>query len=99
MGRKPKESPRRLAEKLLQIRNTLGLSQNEMRRRLELPEKFQQASISGYELGTRIPPLTVLLAYAEVAGVYVDALIDDRLDLPTKLPAQPKSAGVRRKKS
>jgi hypothetical protein len=29
----------------------------------------------------------VLLKYAEVAGVYVDVLIDDRLNLPNKLPS------------
>lgn len=98
MGRSTKESPRRLAKKLLQIRSALGLSQNEMRRYLGLGEKYLQGSISGYELGTRIPPLVVLLAYAEVAGVYVDVLIDDRLDLPEKLPCKPKSEGVKRRK-
>ncbi len=97
MGRNTKESPARLAKKLLKIRNTLKLSQNEMRRYLELSEKYQQGSISGYELGTRIPPLIVLLQYAEVAGVYVDVLIDDRLDLPSKLPCNPKSIGIKRR--
>lgn len=97
MGRNSRESPRRLAEKLLQIRNALGLSQNEMRRHLDLPEQFQQASISGYELGTRIPPLAVLQAYADAAGVWVDVLIRDDLDLPMMLPCKVKSEGVRRR--
>lgn len=90
MGRASKRSPTRLAEKLLQIRTALGLSQNEMIRRLGLTDELVQASVSGYELGTRIPPLHVILLYAEVAGVCTDTLIDDRLDLPAKLPAKPK---------
>lgn len=88
MGRASKRSPTRLAEKLLQIRLALGLSQNEMIRRLGLEDELMQASISGYELGTRIPPLHVLLLYAEAAGVCTDTIIDDRLDLPAKLPAK-----------
>jgi hypothetical protein len=47
----------------------------------------------------REPPLTVLLKYAEVAGVWIDVLVDDDVDLPEKLPASPKSEGIRRKKS
>jgi transcriptional regulator with XRE-family HTH domain len=90
MGRASKRKPGRLAEKLLQIRFALELSQNEMIRRLELSDELMQASISGYELGTRVTPLSVILRYAEVAGVCTDILIDDRLDLPAKLPAKPK---------
>ncbi len=86
MGITAREKPARLPEKLLQIRNALGLSQNEMLRRLGLGKGYFRSSISGYELGTREPPLPVLLRYAEVTGVYVDVLIDDRLNLPDKLP-------------
>lgn len=98
MGRSSKEKPARLAEKLLRIREGLGLSQNEMRRHLKLGKKYLQGSISGYELGTRIPPLDVLRAYAEAAGVWMDVLVNDDLDLPVRLPSDPKSAGVPRKK-
>ncbi len=90
MGRASKRKPTRLAEKLLQIRSALGLSQNEMIRRLGLSDELLQASISGYELGTRIPPLHVILLYAEVAGVCTDTLINDKLELPDKLPARQK---------
>ena len=38
----------------------------------------------------REPLLPVLLAYARLAGVSTDVLIDDELDLPAKLPAKPK---------
>jgi transcriptional regulator with XRE-family HTH domain len=87
MGITAREKPARLPEKLLQIRNALGLSQNEMLKPLGLGEGYFRSSISGYELGTREPPLPVLLKYAEVAGVYVDVLIDDRLNLPARLPS------------
>lgn len=90
MGRASKRKPDRLAEKLLQIRLALGLSQNEMIRRLGLSDELLQASISGYELGTRIPPLPILLLYAEVAGICTDVLINDKLNLPAKLPSVPK---------
>jgi transcriptional regulator with XRE-family HTH domain len=90
MGRASKRKPTRLAEKLLQIRLALELSQNEMIRRMGLSDELLQASISGYELGTRIPPLHVILLYAEAAGVCTDTLINDKLDLPDKLPAKPK---------
>ena len=98
MGRNAKEKPLRLAEKLLQIRVSLKLSQNEFISHLGLPENFKQGSVSGYELGTRIPPLSVLQSYADAAGVWVDVLIRDDLDLPGKLPCHPKSTGVKRKK-
>lgn len=47
-----------------------------------------------YETGTREPPLKVLLRYARAAGVCVDVLIDDDLDLPLKMPSTPQHSGV-----
>ena len=84
MGRSSKHKPKRLARKLLQIRLAIGLSQNEMIRHLGLEDDIVQASISGYEIGTRIPPLNILLRYAEAAGISTDILIDDRLNLPRR---------------
>jgi len=75
MGKTARPKPARLTEKLLQIRTSLELSQNGMIRRLGLAEELFQGSISGYELGTREPPLPVLLKYAQVAGVNVDVLL------------------------
>jgi len=89
MGKSRRPKPARLTEKLLQIRARLGLSQNQIIRRLGLSEELYQASISGYELGTREPPLPTLLKYAEIAGVCMDVLINDKLDLPEKLPSIP----------
>jgi transcriptional regulator with XRE-family HTH domain len=86
MGRATPAKPKRLAEKLLDIRRALGLSQNEMLRRIGSPDRLIQTSISGYERGVREPPLLVLLEYARVAGVCMDVLVDDTLELPAKLP-------------
>lgn len=88
MARGARLKPDRLAEKLIQIRTALGLSQNELIRRLEID--LTQNRISEYETGKGEPPLPVLLRYARLAGVSTDVLIDDELDLPAKLPAKPK---------
>jgi transcriptional regulator with XRE-family HTH domain len=96
MGSVARQRSKRLAKKLRHIRTALGLSQNAMLRHLGLAEKMFQSRISSYELGTREPPLPVLLAYAKAANVYVDALIDNDVDLPEKLPNPTKSEGIRR---
>lgn len=96
MGLTPRPKPARLPEKLLQIRMALGLSQNEMLRRLGQEDRTIRSTISGYERGEREPPLPVLLEYARAANLYVEVLIDDALDLPEKLPARKKSEGVKR---
>jgi transcriptional regulator with XRE-family HTH domain len=90
MGSRARPKPGRLAEKLLQIRLSLDLSQDGMLAQLELGESHFRSAVSGYELGTREPPLPILLKYARLAGVCVEVLIDDELDLPAKLPAKPK---------
>jgi transcriptional regulator with XRE-family HTH domain len=94
MGRSSRPKPVRLAEKLLQIRSALGLSQDQMLERLGYADTLFRSSISGYELGKREPPLPVLLSYAHVAGVWVDVLVDDEVDLPHQFPSNRKSAGV-----
>ena len=90
MGKRARMRQERLAEKLLQIRQVLGLSQTEMLRRLGFEDVLDYKRISEYELGKNEPPLAVLLSYARAVNVSTDVLIDDRLDLPAKLPAKPK---------
>jgi transcriptional regulator with XRE-family HTH domain len=90
MGTRARLKPERLAGKLRQIRAALGLSQNELIRRMGAEDLMAQNTISEYELGKREPPLLVLLKYAEAAGVCLDVLANDNLDLPAKLPAKPK---------
>ena len=99
MGKYPRRKQERLAEKLLQIRLALGLSQNEMLRQLGAEEYLYRTNISNYELGEREPPLYVLLEYARLANVWMDVLVDDELDLPSKLPAKTKHEGVKRRQS
>lgn len=98
MGRAARRKPVRLGEKLLQIRMAFGLSQDRMVERLSTSDTLTSASISAYELGHREPPLEVLLEYARLANVYLDALADDGLELPERLPASTKSEGTKRKK-
>jgi transcriptional regulator with XRE-family HTH domain len=98
MGRAARPKPSHLGEKLLRIRNALGLSQDGMVERLSASDTLTSASISAYELGQREPPLAVLLEYARMANVYLDTLADDELDLPELLPASLKSEGIKRKK-
>ena len=91
-----RERPARLAEKLLQIRTSLGISQGEMLRRLGEEEKSYRFYVSNYETGKREPSLPVLLEYARIANVLIEVLADDNLDLPETLPSPTRSEGVRR---
>ena len=86
MGHKA-EKPKRLAKKLLQIREALGLSQNGLVNHLGLTGQLSQGKISEFETGRREPSLLVLLRYARATGVSMDVLVDDELDLPERLPA------------
>ena len=89
MGVRPRQRPKRLPEKLLAVRTALGLSQAQMVKRLDAEGAIVPGQISEFETGKREPSLIILLEYARAAGVCVDKLIDDRLDLPAKLPAKP----------
>ncbi len=88
MGKKARQKPKRLAEKLVRIRTALGLSQSEMLRRLEAEDEIDYTAISKYELGRNEPSLIILLRYARVANVSTEVLIDDELNLPEKLPTR-----------
>jgi transcriptional regulator with XRE-family HTH domain len=90
MGTKPRQKPQRLGEKLLAIRNALGLSQAQMVKRLDVEGMVVPSQISEFDTGKREPSLIVVLQYARLAGICADVLIDDKLDLPDKLPAKPK---------
>lgn len=96
MGSASRQKPAKLAEKLLVIRQKLGLSQNGMARHLSLSDELEQERISKYERGVLEPPLHVLSAYAEVANVYLEVLAKDNLDLPETVPSKKKSEGIKR---
>ncbi|MGH9962385.1 MAG: helix-turn-helix domain-containing protein [Pyrinomonadaceae bacterium] len=95
MGKHPRRRQRRLGEKLLQIRETLNLSQSEILRQLGLDEEFSRNIISNYEKDHREPPLFILLRYARLAGICLDAIVDDDVNLPKRLPATPTHRGVK----
>ncbi len=81
MPSKARKSPARLAEKLLEIRKHLGLSQSEMVRRLGAEAEINRGKISEYERGQRIPQLHILLAYARAGKTTMEVLVDDKLEL------------------
>jgi DNA-binding XRE family transcriptional regulator len=80
VGRHPRNKARLLRHKLLAIRKRLGMSQTEMARALDL--KAHYSAVSNFELGTREPDLLVILRYARLAGVPMEALADDAISLP-----------------
>ncbi len=89
--------PRRLAEKPLHIRNALGFSQGELYRRLGVEDLIPAKRLSRYERDELEPPLPVLLQYARAAGVHMEDIVDDELDLPSKLPGNVRYQGSTRK--
>jgi transcriptional regulator with XRE-family HTH domain len=87
MARRP--APKRLGEKLLQIRTAFGLSQAGIVDRLDYTDSpLYPAQISNFEQGKREPPIQLLLAYARLANIPLEILADDKLNLPAKLPAK-----------
>ena len=86
MVTKLRSRPGNLSQKLRQIRIDLALSPVEIVRRLGFEDSMHVGRISEYERGLREPSLLVLLAYARVARVHLENLIDDDLDLPARLP-------------
>jgi len=88
-----------LARKLAEIRRSFGLSQNELIRRMGLADLLEREEISAFERGIRQPPLLALLQYARLAGICLDVLVDDELDLPEKIPGSPKHPGIPHQKT
>lgn len=87
MGTRMRPRPVNLSQKLRQIRIDLGLSQLELVRRLGF-EALHVGRISEYESSVREPSLLLLLAYARLARVHLEDIVDDERDLPPKLPGK-----------
>jgi transcriptional regulator with XRE-family HTH domain len=99
MGTSRRAQPARLAAKLLQIRQRLGLTQEQMVKRLgRTKTPIYVGHISGFEASKREPSLLVLLRYAKVAGISTDVLIDDDLNLPDHLPPVMEAEGIMKRK-
>ena len=96
MGKYPRQKQERLGEKLKQIREGLGLSQSDILRKFELDEDYDRRIISNYETDHREPPLFILLKYAQLAGLCLDEIVDDEVDLPKRLPAEGRHRNLRK---
>ncbi len=94
MGAKQRPRPKRLAEKLLKIRDMLGLSQDEIIDKLGLKGTMFRSTISQFERGVREPSYLVLLQYSRLAKVCSDYLIDDELELPDQFPSKPNHKNI-----
>jgi transcriptional regulator with XRE-family HTH domain len=92
MGRGARRRPERLWLKLKEVRAGLGLSQGGMAKLLietnhVFDEYITRERISEFEQQEgREPDLLTIKAYADIAGISIDVLIDDKVDLPEKLP-------------
>lgn len=84
MGR-PRPKQKRLGEKLFRIRKELDISQDRMPERLGRAD-LRPGRISEYEQNKREPSLSTLLAYARLAGVHLEDIANDNVDLPAKIP-------------
>lgn len=96
MGHAKREVPRRLHAKLRFIREALGLTQEEMLEKLRLPKYVRRNYLSRWESGEREPTLNALRRYSEIAGVWMNAIVDDAIDLPAKLPCKEMHPGIKR---
>jgi transcriptional regulator with XRE-family HTH domain len=97
MGTRAREAPARLAEKLVQIREALDLSQDAMIRRMGVTEKITREDVSKYERGVRQPSLLVVLDYARAANIAIEVLVDDSLNLPKSLSIKSRRQRIKRK--
>jgi transcriptional regulator with XRE-family HTH domain len=85
MGRGRRPRPKKLHKKLARIRRRLGITQEELAKKL-IKHGAEKTMSSGYvadfETGKREPSLLALLAYARLNNCSTVALIDDGQDLP-----------------
>jgi transcriptional regulator with XRE-family HTH domain len=82
MTHQPRKKPKKLASKLLRIREALGLTQAELAKVFKLNQK----QISHFESGEREPNLLILAKYADLVNICTDVLIRDEINLPLEIP-------------
>ena len=86
MGRSRQTRPKRLAEKLKEIRLRLNLTQPQIFELLDdKKEPLYVGQISLFENGQRVPSLLTLLKYARLAKIPMEVLVDDEIELPRLL--------------
>ncbi len=84
MGRAKQEQPRRLPEKLRQVRLARNWTLEQMYEALCAAGagKIYLGYITLFESGKRLTPVLVLLAYSRAVGIPMEYFADDSLDLP-----------------
>lgn len=79
---KRRAMPKKLGKKLKRIREGLGMSQRQIVEALNYKDTPLRASqVSQYESGQREPTMMLVLAYARLAEVPMECLVDDKLKL------------------
>jgi len=76
-----KPIPKRLGEKLRMIREHQGWTLDQMAAAVGKTGPSRRTRVYEWEHGDRQPDLVTLLAYARLANVPVETLIDDKIDL------------------
>jgi transcriptional regulator with XRE-family HTH domain len=100
MGTSRRPRPARLATKLRLIRMSMDITQAEMFKRLgDTGTRLYVGHIDDYEKDRRVPTLQVVLAYARVAGISMEAIVDDALDLPDRIAPMRGAKGSKKRQN
>lgn len=78
MGSARRKRPKKLPEKLKEIRLRLEWTQEQLARRLDV----DSGAISRFERGLREPSILELLEYSRIGNVSMEILADDKRKLP-----------------
>lgn len=86
MGSASRVKPKKLAGKLLAIREHLDYTGLQIAEKLSDDDVIvQRTDIPRFEKGIREPSLIILLRYAKLVNISTDILIDDEQELPASL--------------
>lgn len=80
MARYRRQSPKKLASKMREVRLSLDMTQEEVAKHLGT----DSGAISRYERGLREPSLLEVLAFSRMSGVGMELLVDDKMKLANK---------------
>lgn len=82
----PKPIPKNLGPKIRSIREWKGLTMDEMADLLGKKDVSRRSRVHEWEKGIRMPDYLAILAYASIANITVEVLLNDslELDLPPK---------------
>ena len=93
MGSASRVKPKKLAGKLLAIREYLDCTGLQLAEKLSDDQiKVQRTAIPRFEKGIREPSLIILLRYAKLVNISTDNLIDDQRELPERISASKKNS-------